>query len=71
MCVHDESWFDVTMMQKDLMLALEMGRRRDVPLPTTAVTNEFLTAARGMGLAKRDFAVIFKVLAQMAGLKNP
>jgi len=59
------------MMQKDLMLALEMGRRLDVPLPTTAVTNEFLTAARGMGLAKYDFAVVFKVLAQMAGLKNP
>ena len=64
----DESWFDVNMMQKDLMLALEMGRRLDVPLPTTPVTNEFLTAARGMGLARYDFAVIFKVLAQMAGL---
>lgn len=67
----EESWFDVNMMQKDLMLALEMGRRLDVPLPTTAVTNEFLTAARGMGLASYDFAVVFKVLAQMAGLKNP
>jgi 3-hydroxyisobutyrate dehydrogenase-like beta-hydroxyacid dehydrogenase len=67
----EESWFDVNMMQKDLMLALEMGRRLDVPLPTTAVTNEFLTAARGMGLAKYDFAVVFTVLAQMAGLKNP
>ena len=63
----DESWFDVNMMQKDLLLALEMGRRLDVPLPTTAVTNEFLTAARGMGLAKYDFAVIFKVLAQDGG----
>jgi len=66
----DESWFDVNLMQKDLLLALEMGRRLDVPLPTTAVTNEFLTAARGMGLAKHDFAVIFTVLAQMAGLKR-
>ena len=66
----DESWFDVNMMQKDLLLALEMGRRLDVPLPTTAVTNEFLTAARGMGLEKYDFAVVFKVLAQMAGVKT-
>ena len=66
----DESWFDVNLMQKDLLLALEMGRRLDVPLPTTAVTNEFLTAARGMGLEKYDFAVVFKVLAQMAGLKD-
>jgi 3-hydroxyisobutyrate dehydrogenase-like beta-hydroxyacid dehydrogenase len=66
-----ESWFDVNMMQKDMLLALEMGRRLDVPLPTTAVTNEFLTAARGMGLARYDFAVVFKVLAQMAGVENP
>jgi len=66
-----ESWFDVNMMQKDLLLALEMGRRLDVPLPTTAVANEFLTAARGMGLASYDFAIVFRVLAQMAGLKNP
>jgi 3-hydroxyisobutyrate dehydrogenase-like beta-hydroxyacid dehydrogenase len=67
----EESWFDVNMMQKDMMLALEMGRRLDVPLPTTAVTNEFLTAARGMGLANYDFAVVFNVLARMAGLKEP
>ena len=66
----EEAWFDVNMMQKDLLLALEMGRELDVPLPTTAVTNEMLTAARGMGLAARDFAVVFEVLARMAGLKH-
>jgi len=66
----DEAWFDVNMMQKDMMLALEMGRQLDVPLPTTAVTNEMLTAARGMGLASKDFAVIFQVLARMAGVQQ-
>jgi 3-hydroxyisobutyrate dehydrogenase-like beta-hydroxyacid dehydrogenase len=66
----DEAWFDVNMMQKDMLLALELGRQTDVPLPTTAVTNEMLTAARGMGLAKQDFAVVFNVLAQMAGVKK-
>lgn len=64
----EEALFDVNMMQKDLLLALEMGRELDVPLPTTAVTNEFLTAARGMGLADKDFAVMFEVLARMSGL---
>jgi 3-hydroxyisobutyrate dehydrogenase-like beta-hydroxyacid dehydrogenase len=64
----EEAWFDVNMMQKDMLLALEMGRQLDVPMPTTAVTNEFLTAARGMGLVKQDFAVIFQVLARMAGI---
>jgi 3-hydroxyisobutyrate dehydrogenase-like beta-hydroxyacid dehydrogenase len=66
----DEAWFDVNMMQKDLLLALEMGRELDVPLPTTAVTNELLTAARGMGLAAKDFAVLFEVLARMSGLQG-
>jgi len=66
----DEAWFDVNMMQKDMLLALEMGCRLDVPLPTTAVTNEFLTAARGMGLVKQDFAVMFEVLARMSGVRK-
>jgi len=57
------------MMQKDMNLALELGRQLDVPMPTTAVTNEFLTAARGMGLEEKDFAVVFHVLAQMSGVR--
>src|ERR1700728_2640024 len=64
----DEAWFNVNMMQKDLLLALELGRRVDVPLPATAAANEMLTAARGMGLQEQDFAVIFQVLARMSGL---
>jgi 3-hydroxyisobutyrate dehydrogenase-like beta-hydroxyacid dehydrogenase len=66
----DEVLFDVNMMQKDLLLALEMGRELDVPLPTTAVTNQMLTAARGMGLAEKDFAAIFEVLSRMSGIKS-
>jgi 3-hydroxyisobutyrate dehydrogenase-like beta-hydroxyacid dehydrogenase len=64
----DEAWFDVGMMQKDLRLALEAALQLGVPLPTTAVVNEFLTAARGMGLAHYDFAIVFDVLASMAGV---
>ncbi len=66
----DEAWFDVNMMQKDLLLALEMGRQLDVPLPTTAITNQLLTAARAMDLADKDFAVLFQTLARMAGVKS-
>ena len=65
----DVAWFNVNMMQKDMLLALELGRLLDVPMPTTAVSNEFLTAARGMGLVEKDFAVVFDVLAQMSGVK--
>jgi len=64
----DEAWFDMKMMQKDMSLALEMGPRLAVPLPTTAVTNEFLTAARGAGLEKKDFAALFHLLAQLSGV---
>jgi 3-hydroxyisobutyrate dehydrogenase-like beta-hydroxyacid dehydrogenase len=66
----EEVWFDCHMMQKDMNLALELGRELEVPLPTTAVTNEFLTAANGMGIGDRDFAVLFDVLASMSGVKT-
>lgn len=64
----DEAWFDMNMMQKDMTLALEMGRQLSVPLPTTAVTNEILTAARGAGLAEKDFAAMFHLLARLSGV---
>jgi 3-hydroxyisobutyrate dehydrogenase-like beta-hydroxyacid dehydrogenase len=66
----EEAWFDVNMMQKDMLLAMELGRQLNVPLPTTAASNEFLTAARGMGWEKKDFAVVFNVLAQMSGVSK-
>ena len=66
----EEAWFDVNMMQKDMLLALEAGRRLDVPMPTTAVANELLTAARAMGVAEKDFAVVFDVLASMSGVET-
>jgi 3-hydroxyisobutyrate dehydrogenase-like beta-hydroxyacid dehydrogenase len=66
----DEVWFDCSMMQKDMNLALELGQELGVPLPTTAVTNEFLTAANGMGIGDKDFAVIFDVLASMSGVQT-
>jgi len=65
-----EAWFNVNMMQKDMNLALELGRQLDIPLPTTATTNEFLTAARGMGFEEQDFAVMFDVLAKMSGVER-
>ncbi|MGB9435487.1 MAG: NAD(P)-dependent oxidoreductase [Candidatus Acidiferrum sp.] len=66
----DEAWFNVNMMQKDMLLALELGRKLNVPMPSTAVSNEILTAARGIGLEKEDFAVVFDVLAQLCGVKR-
>jgi 3-hydroxyisobutyrate dehydrogenase-like beta-hydroxyacid dehydrogenase len=66
----DEAWFDCRMMQKDMNLALELGHRLAVPLPTTSATNELLTAANGMGIGHRDFAALFDVLAAMSGVST-
>lgn len=66
----DEAWFDVNMMQKDMSLALELGEQLGVPLPTTKVTNDMLTKTREMGLDKEDFAVMFRALTRMAGVKK-
>lgn len=65
-----KAWFDCQMMQKDMQLALELGRELDVPLPTTSTTNEFLTAGRAMGVGDYDFSIIFDVLAKMSGIET-
>ncbi len=65
----EEAWFNIGMMQKDITLALDMGRELNVPLPTTTVTNDFLTAARAAGLSEKDFAAVFQLLAQMSGVQ--
>jgi 3-hydroxyisobutyrate dehydrogenase-like beta-hydroxyacid dehydrogenase len=61
-------FFSVPMIQKDLQLALDLAHAKGVPLPTTSVTQEWMTAARGLGLGAYDFAVVFDVLARMSGL---
>lgn len=63
-----DAWFDVDMIQKDMRLALDMAHASAVSLPSVALTYELLTAAKGLGLAKFDFAILFDLLAQMAGL---
>jgi 3-hydroxyisobutyrate dehydrogenase-like beta-hydroxyacid dehydrogenase len=63
-----EAWFDVDMIQKDMRLALDMAHASAVSLPSVALTYELLTAAKGLGLAKFDFAILFDLLAQMANL---
>jgi 3-hydroxyisobutyrate dehydrogenase-like beta-hydroxyacid dehydrogenase len=65
-----DAWFDCNMMQKDMLLALDAGRELGVPMPTTAVSNELLTAARGMGIDHYDFSVVYDVLAAMSGVKG-
>jgi len=65
----DQAQFNTIMMQKDMTLALELGRELHVPLPTSAATNEILSSAIAKGLGEKDFAILYKVLSEMAGVK--
>jgi 3-hydroxyisobutyrate dehydrogenase-like beta-hydroxyacid dehydrogenase len=64
-----DAWFPVPMIQKDMQLALDHGHTVGVPLPLTALTQEWLTMARASGLGDYDFAILFDVLASLAAAK--
>lgn len=66
----DEVWFSINSMQKDLLLALELGRELGGPLFNVGVSNEMLTAARSLGYGDQDFAALYKVLARLAGMSE-
>jgi 3-hydroxyisobutyrate dehydrogenase-like beta-hydroxyacid dehydrogenase len=59
-----QAWFDVTMMQKDIRLALEAADELAIPLPSAAVADEMLTRASELGYAHRDLASLHEVLAE-------
>jgi 3-hydroxyisobutyrate dehydrogenase-like beta-hydroxyacid dehydrogenase len=65
----EEAWFSTKMMQKDVTLALETGRELGVPLPTASIANEVLTATRSVGLADKDYAALFQMLAKISGVQ--
>lgn len=66
----DDAWADVDLQQKDLLLALELGRRLGVPLPTAAASNELLNACRGLGIGHHDFVVVYDVYRRLAGIQT-
>jgi 3-hydroxyisobutyrate dehydrogenase-like beta-hydroxyacid dehydrogenase len=66
----DHAWFDCDMIQKDVQLALDLGKSQGVTMPTTAAAQQILTAARGLGYGNEDFAVVFHTLATMSGIER-
>ncbi len=63
----DKPLADVTLQQKDMVLALEVARRQGSPAPLAAVANEMLNACRGLGLDHRDFVTVFDVYRMLGG----
>ena len=65
----ETAWADVNLQQKDMVLALELGRKLGVAMPMGATANEMLNAARGMGLQDKDFVVVYEVYRSLAGMR--
>ncbi len=58
---------DVTLQQKDMLLALELGRKLGSPVPLAAAANEMMNACRGLGLDGNDFVVAHQVYRRLGG----
>jgi len=61
----DEAWFDVSLMQKDVALALATGRELHVPLPAAETADRLLTVARAFGYERRDISSLVEVLEHL------
>jgi 3-hydroxyisobutyrate dehydrogenase-like beta-hydroxyacid dehydrogenase len=58
---------DVTLQQKDMLLALDLGRRLGSPVPLAAAANEMMNACRGLGIDHRDFVAAHEVYRRLGG----
>ena len=65
----DKPLANVTLQQKDMLLALDLGRRQGSPVPLAAAANEMLNAAHGLGLSHRDFVTVFDVYRRLGGVE--
>jgi 3-hydroxyisobutyrate dehydrogenase-like beta-hydroxyacid dehydrogenase len=61
---------DVTLQQKDMMLALNLGRTLGSPVPLAAAANEMMNACRGLGIDHNDFVVAHQVYRRLGGQKD-
>jgi 3-hydroxyisobutyrate dehydrogenase-like beta-hydroxyacid dehydrogenase len=60
----DEAWFTVELAHKDIRLALATGKSDDVPLPSAALADDWLSKASALGYGHRDVASLFETLAR-------
>ena len=65
----DKPLADVTLQQKDMLLALDLGRRQGSPVPLAAAANEMLNACHGLGLSHRDFVTVFDAYRVLGGAR--
>jgi 3-hydroxyisobutyrate dehydrogenase-like beta-hydroxyacid dehydrogenase len=58
---------DVTLQQKDMLLALDLARKLGSPVPLAAAANEMMNACRGLGIDHRDFVTAHEVYRRLGG----
>ena len=68
--ISDATYGNVNLQQKDMLLALDLGRKMGVPVPLGAAANEMLNACRGLGLAHHDFVAVYEVYRRMGGMSK-
>ncbi len=68
--ISDATYGNVDLQQKDMLLALDLGRKMGVPIPLGAAANEMLTACRGLGLAHHDFVAVYEVYRRLGGMSK-
>jgi 3-hydroxyisobutyrate dehydrogenase-like beta-hydroxyacid dehydrogenase len=66
--ISDATYGNVNLQQKDMLLALDLGRKMGVPVPLGAAANEMLNACRGLGLAHHDFVTVYEVYRRLGGM---
>jgi 3-hydroxyisobutyrate dehydrogenase-like beta-hydroxyacid dehydrogenase len=68
--ISDATYGNVNLQQKDMMLALDLGRKMGVPVPLGAAANEMLNACRGLGLDHHDFVTVYEVYRRLGGMSK-
>ncbi|MCC6948360.1 MAG: NAD(P)-dependent oxidoreductase [Bradyrhizobiaceae bacterium] len=61
---------DVTLQQKDMLLALDLARNLGSPIPLGAAANEMMNACRGLGIDYRDFVTAHEVYLMLGGKRK-
>jgi 3-hydroxyisobutyrate dehydrogenase len=61
--------FTPVLLRKDFDLALEAGRKLEVPMPVAAITASLVQASVGSGRVDEDFAILLEMQAAASGIE--
>jgi 3-hydroxyisobutyrate dehydrogenase-like beta-hydroxyacid dehydrogenase len=62
--------FTAAQMAKDFDIALDTGRKMDIPLPLTALVRQLYGAMKATGKAELDYFGLLAQMEEMAGIKS-